>query len=219
MHSSSSAEKGLPGKARRICVSLGSFSSRQCCHCIPITKAISRTGLQLPAPQEPHGLLQNEDYRLCAARETRASGRQFSTQPIFGQAAQLFRRWNILLPPGGASGARAGQWCTPWPAGGRPCAGGLALGPRRRANAAGRAAGSGAAALDPDRAGRGPHSRGPSCRGGRYFRDPGGGAPPDRCWPRRAGRMRGAARRGLLITIHYCTLLIINELFIFIQCS
>jgi len=36
----------------------------------------------------------------------------------------------------------------------------------------------------------------PGCRGGRDYRDPGGGALPGRCGPRRAGRRRGAGGRG-----------------------
>ena len=46
------------------------------------------------------------------------------------------------------------------------------------------------------RAGRGPHSIGPSCREDRDYRDPGQGAPPGRCGLRPDGRRRGASKPG-----------------------
>ncbi len=58
---------------------------------------------------------------------------------------------------------------------------------------------SGAGALAPYRAVRGPHSRGPGFRGNRYSRDPGGGAPPSGCEPRRASRRRGVGGTGEVV--------------------
>jgi len=78
------------------------------------------------------------------------------------QAALLLAEDSAQVLEGhGITAAWARQWCTPWPAAGRPPAGSRAPGPRRRASAVVRFSGSGAAALAPYRAGRGPRSSGP----------------------------------------------------------
>jgi hypothetical protein len=94
------------------------------------------------------------DRILPSMRGPRAlSSRAIFESPSLARARAALQALAYPAPPGGASGARAGQWWTSWPATGRPTSDRRSPGPRRHASGRARAAGCGAGALCPGRAG------------------------------------------------------------------